>query len=124
MNAFSYLDSMFSAEDDRRTGEAVSVWITLRNQQRELALVIGHRRNSQFANASVNAWHLHRSLCRQFKERCDPTRSQHRNATRSLRALVGYCYEENFRSGQRRFVVLFDLTTNDWTISSIDSPYV
>jgi len=124
MNAFSYLDSMFPTGADRACGEVVSIWVSIPIQGQEFVPVIGHKRKAWYVNASVNAWHLHRSLCRQFKELCGPTRSQHRKITRALRALVGFCYEENFRSDQQYFEVTIDPETGDWAIPSIGSPSV
>lgn len=122
MNAFSYLDSMFPAGAARAFGEVVNIRISIPIRGQEVIPVIGQERKAWCVNASVNAWHLHRSLCCQFKELCGPTRSQHRNVTRALRALVGFCYEENFRSRQQYFKVTLDPETGDWTTPSIGSP--
>jgi len=67
MNQFKHLDSVFPCGKDRTFGEVVNIGIhvyldgTFRGD-------ISWKRKAWYVNASVNAWHLHRGLCRELRD--------------------------------------------------------
>ena len=62
MNLFTSLDLLFPTTPNRASGEIVSVQMQVGN------LFIADKRKAWYVNTSVNAFHMHRSLIRQFHE--------------------------------------------------------
>lgn len=105
MNQFLALDNLYPCGADRFSGEVVCVHINV------FAMPLGEGSNSfslsakrkqWYVNASVNAWHLHRALCRELSVAINasgnhdaiPSR-QLREAKSLLARAVEYSYRDN-----------------------------
>lgn len=66
-NIFKTLDDLFPCGKERLSGEVVSISVNVLVNGRFKAN-IGWKRKQWYVNASVNAWHLHRCLLREFRE--------------------------------------------------------
>jgi hypothetical protein len=94
MNVFKSLDAIFPQLPDRHFGEVVSVDIRVFVDNVDLGEII-MKRKAWYVNASVNAFHMHRSLVRDFTNLVrglNLSQQQIRRAKRliSLAVLVGY----------------------------------
>lgn len=66
MNQFKLLDSLFPCGAERLCGEVVGITVsfTALNSKR----VFFGKRKAWYVNASVNAFHLHRQLCKELRD--------------------------------------------------------
>lgn len=67
MNLFKSLDTLFPCGNDRSFGEVVSCSITI-SVGGVVKDAINWKRKAWYVNASVNAFHLHRGLVKEFRE--------------------------------------------------------
>lgn len=76
MNYFSDLDLFYPCGPNRVCGEVISIQVEICRDQQSMAdpdegprlAVIHWKRKAWYVDASVNAFHLHRGLCREFRE--------------------------------------------------------
>lgn len=68
MNQFKHLDTLFPAGAERTSGEVVSVTVCVSSSADGPLGIISMKRKAWYVNASVNAFHLHRWLCKEFRE--------------------------------------------------------
>lgn len=99
MNVFKQLDQFFPCGKDRLSGEVVSLQINLPEGGS-----IHWKRKAWYVNASVNAWHLHRGLCRDltgspFGRLCN--QSQLRTLKRALAYWTMFAYLKNAQTGEQ-----------------------
>lgn len=109
MNQFKALDSHFPCVPFRLSGEVVSVSITLTMDGWGLRgtaddTVISTKRKAWYVNASVNAFHMHRDLCREAGDlyRARGISSTNlRKVKKMIAAIVSHAYGINrFREEQ------------------------
>lgn len=94
MNAFKSLDTLFPTIPNRVFGEVVSVDIQL-TLDGEYLDDISMKRKAWYVNASTNAYHMHRSLVRDFTEATRKVKLSHEAKKRAKRlialgVLIGY----------------------------------
>lgn len=70
MNQFKSLDTLFPCGKDRLCGEVVSVSVHISLSDIE-SFFVSWKRKAWYVNASVNAFHLHRGLCKELSNRLD-----------------------------------------------------
>lgn len=66
MNIFKSLDSVFPCGSDRTSGEVVNTQLTFTLDGKILGSPMWYKRKAWYVNASVNAFHMHRGLVREF----------------------------------------------------------
>lgn len=109
-NRFKYLDSYFPCGDERLFGEVVGISITASRSfvfNTHEAFV---KRKQWYRNASVNAWHLHRAMCRELKA-FDAYSGLHKQLTAVVGDIVEVCYLSNY---------VFDTQYSSWELCAID----
>lgn len=129
MNCFKNLDALFPCGAERSSGEVVSVSVRIcgsafRDESYELVWdygVISWKRKAWYVNASVNAWHLHRNLCRELREQLAHeqilvNRANVKQLYTSLRTMVQFAYQQNAASGHQYFGFALDIETGDWVL--------
>lgn len=100
MNMFKSLDKLFPTGADRRFGEVVSVSIRVFLGNVDLG-EIDMKRKAWYVNASVNAFHMHRSLVRDLVDLLhgsDLTDRQVKRAKRLASLTVADAYIRNYTS--------------------------
>lgn len=119
-NIFKPLDQLFPCGEERRSGEVVSVQVivTLNNA---IKGEMQWKRKAWHVNASVNAWHLHRGLCRELREDYSQyfTDSEQVRTAKNLLAIATmFSYENNWKCGEQyhRFVLC---TSDDGSLPSL-----
>jgi hypothetical protein len=99
MNLFTPLDRLFPVAPFRSCGEVVSVSISIGG------FVVSDKRKAWYKNASVNAFHMHRSLIRQFREGMGSTLTFAEE--RAVKRLLVFCvldgYLANFTHDDQYF---------------------
>lgn len=132
MNCFSNLDFVFPVGAQRLSGEVVSVSCDIyacfedETGSYEPDLKLGNiswKRKAWYVNASVNAWHLHRNLCRELRELMlyrgyRLTRRQASLLYRSLRTMVQFAYLRTADTGDQYWDFRLSLTSGDWYLQS------
>lgn len=66
-NVFKSLDAIFPCGKERLSGEVVGITVSFT----QFGVLLGTaywKRKAWYVNASVNAWHLHRGLCAEFRD--------------------------------------------------------
>lgn len=114
MNRFKTLDNIFPCGKDRLFGEVVSVSISC---VYDGMMVTSYywKRKSAHVNASVNAFHMHRGLCREFSNENKWTRgSQVRAIKRAFGDIVQKAYEWNAETGRQYQSFALDLEDGFW----------
>lgn len=115
MNQFKHLDTLFPTGANRLCGEVVSVSVTLcfydhlwsyHFYNGRTPPVISWKRKAWYVNASVNAFHMHRALCKEFRDCPKPDNvtlpDRHvRAVKRLLAAVVMNSYLANYRDGSQ-----------------------
>lgn len=114
MNQFQHLDSIFPVGAKRLSGEVVSVSVTVQFSEEGWVYgffnrsfrdpVLSWKRKAWYVNASVNAYHLHRGLCKEFRDCPKPANmdipERHERAVKRLLAAVTMnSYLVNYRDG-------------------------
>jgi len=120
MNMFKELDSYFPCAPNRASGEVVSVSIStwglsepFANSERDA--VISQKRKAWYVNASVNAFHMHRSLVKDASSLMNyhglsSTLQSRAKKLIAVAVACAYC-ENNVRDTQcNEFALWFDLT--------------
>lgn len=114
MNCFKPLDLIFPCGKDRHFGEVVGVQIHFLLDGSELAN-IDWERKAWYVNASVNAFHMHRGLIRDF-DRLTAARQIPKRLHRPLKRLVVLAilnaYLLNYRDGAQWSCYTIDLSTD------------
>lgn len=118
MNCFKHLDELFPCGAERICGEVVSTSLYLVDGD-DHVVTLSSKRKAWYVNASVNAWHMHRSLCADFREGLHHsgvhlTRSQRRLVHQGIRAFVCWAYEENYRTDNQYYSAYLQIRTGDW----------
>lgn len=67
MNQFKPLDRLFPCGKDRLSGECVSVRVIVQSLTFPSPFYFQWKRKAVHVNASVNAFHMHRGLCREAR---------------------------------------------------------
>lgn len=126
MNQFSSLDNVFPCIPHRMCGEVVRICVSVFHEG-AFKGELSWKRKAWYVNASVNAWHLHRGLCRDLRElahgRVPGVRIN--DAKRLLAADVLKAYLANHETGRQNyhyrldFYTLFDGTTR---VVSVEAP--
>lgn len=110
-NRFNYLDFLFPCGPERDFGEVVGISVVASrsfvfNTHKAFA-----KRKQWYRDASVNAWHLHRALCREIKSFDAYAGLPVREVTRALGDIVDVCYLSNY---------VYDNQYSDWELCAID----
>jgi hypothetical protein len=101
MNMFKHLDAHFPTVDsgNRIFGEVVSIELSVSDDIEGVSLLIAEKRKAVYVNASVNAFHMHRSLVGQLKRSSLFMTSEGvRAASRRIAYLVNLCYTREARN--------------------------
>jgi hypothetical protein len=106
MNRFTSLDLIFPCTPNRGQGEVVSVSLAFNLFGFEDLLTfnpVSWKRKAWYVNASVNAFHMHRGLCREFKEQLllssELSERRIRSVTRAIGDAVMHAYVANWLHG-------------------------
>lgn len=109
MNQFKALDNLFPCGKDRLFGEVVSINVLVSLEGIEPFNLNG-KRKAWYVNASVNAWHLHRHLCKELSRNLYwirngslVSRQEVRSLKRGLSDLVRTAYFVNYSNGTQGF---------------------
>lgn len=114
MNRFKNLDNIFPCGKDRRFGEVVSVFITC-VYEGKVVTSYSWKRKAWYVNASVNAFHMHRGLCREFSnENKWLSDSRTRVVKRAFGDIVNKAYVWNSESDQQYHSFALDLKDGFW----------
>lgn len=70
MNQFKVLDTLFPCGDERLCGEVVGITVNYSSGIGPKRVFFG-KRKAWYVNASVNAFHLHRQLCKELRDSCE-----------------------------------------------------
>lgn len=101
-NRFKYLDLSFPCGEDRKSGEVVGVEVIVTAHGVRKGSMFW-KRKAWYVNASVNAFHMHRGLCAEF--RTDYSRfclpASERAWKRILGDIVDTCYVNNCITGEQ-----------------------
>lgn len=101
-NIFKLLDNYFPCgRENRPFGEVVSIDLHVFDNQ--MATTTAYvKRKAWYVNASVNAWHLHRALCRELKGSGMFPAGLTRSVKDALITVVMYSYLRNY-TGDRQY---------------------
>lgn len=113
MNIFSSLDSVFPCGADRTFGEVVAVEIRVVCDGVDLE-TIDSKRKAWYVNASVNAFHMHRTLVRDFVELIrdiDLSDKQIKRAKRLINLAVAQSYCWNRLTDEQGFTYVLNIGT-------------
>jgi hypothetical protein len=95
-NRFKNLDLLFPCGDQRLSGEVVGVTVQVLQRGSPRGEMFW-KRKSWFVNASVNAWHMHRGLCREFETDYSGFNCcSELSVKRALGDIVLYAYLQNY----------------------------
>lgn len=118
MNQFSFIDSVYTFLNQDPHGEIVTVsvefsefgWNVMTPENPCKVLSVWWKRKQSYVPASVNAFHMHRGLCKELREspwftKCTPT--QQRSITKQMALCVSMAYIHNACTGSQamRFVI-------------------
>lgn len=107
MNVFKSLDSLFPTGKARRYGEVVGVSLRIQTVTDDLSrsanCSLWFKRKAWYVNASVNAFHMHRGLIREFMSdhACNFPKSAHRSIKRQIALCIFDAYLRNYVSGNQ-----------------------
>jgi len=110
-NVFKPLDRVFPCGKDRVGGEVVSITVSISDGP-TFRGEISWKRKAWYVNASVNAWHLHRNLCRELRENFSQYftgRESIATAKKLLALGVASCYLRNEKSDQQYFSLVLNV---------------
>lgn len=111
-NRFKFLDTLFPCgRENRLFGEVVSIQLTLSRSYIFSTKTYCVKRKAWYVNASVNAWHLHRALCREVKTSGMVANLNISDVNRRLGDIVSWCYVNNFVN---------DVQYSEWELCIID----
>lgn len=105
MNVFKTLDSLFPTVPNRTFGEVVGITINV-FVDGDHVVDLYEKRKAWYVNASVNAFHMHRSLVREFTETIrssDLSSETMRRSKRFIALAVMLGYVQNFEHDTQYF---------------------
>lgn len=104
MNRFISLDQIFPCGKDRKSGEVVGINLQLNGVTSE-PLFFHWKRKAWYVNASVNAFHMHRGMCREIKSVTSSlmSRSVQRELCRTVGDMIEFSYRSNAKTDRQSF---------------------
>lgn len=111
-NIFKQLDTLFPCGKDRTSGEVVGVTLRVVTNG-SLRGELFWKRKAWYVNASVNAWHLHRGLCRELNEDYSSWfagKQQLATAKRLVALAVASSYIYNYQYDDQYFTWTLDVS--------------
>jgi hypothetical protein len=114
-NRFKTLDNYYPTLPKRRFGEVVSVSIRfLQGEVLEQRTYLHWKRKAWYVNASVNAFHMHRGLCREFSnENSWVSGNQLKRIKKLIGDIVEYSYLQNVNSDTQYYCYAIELDSLD-----------
>ena len=106
-NRFKFLDTLFPCGDERLFGEVVGISIVASRSFVFETHKTFAKRKQWYRNASVNAWHLHRALCRELKAFDAYAGIPHKSLTAVVGDIVEISYLRNF---------IWDIQYSNWAL--------